>query len=233
MTELGELIASGRDADIYACGAGRVLRRTRDGRSLAQEAQLMEHLRLVGYPIPRVFDVSDDGRDLVMERVEGPNMLDAAARRPWRLRRYARDLGALHQRLHEIAAPPDLRPSPMGGGPTVVHLDLHPLNVLVTPSGPMVIDWSNAAAGHADDDVAAAWLLLATAEVRAKAVERIVAATARGWFVQAFIDCFDRNAVTKRLPAVVDWKMLDRHMSDAERASMRSFALRETGRTPS
>jgi aminoglycoside phosphotransferase len=82
----GGLIASGRDADIFEFGPGRVLRRSRNGRSMATEARTMEFVRSHGYPVPEIFEVSDDGTDLVMERIDGPTMVDAGAARPWNLR---------------------------------------------------------------------------------------------------------------------------------------------------
>ena len=78
----GALIASGRDADIFECGVGRVLRRSRNGRSMVTEARTMEFVRAHGYPVPEVYDVSDDGLDLVLERIEGPTMVDALASLP-------------------------------------------------------------------------------------------------------------------------------------------------------
>ena len=58
----------------------------------------------------------------------------------------ARVLAALHDRLHQITAPEGLR-RPFGTGERIVHLDLHPLNVMLTAGGPVVIDWTNAADG--------------------------------------------------------------------------------------
>ena len=43
----------------------------------------MAYARGAGLPVPEVFDV--DGPDLVMERVAGPTMTAALARRPWTL----------------------------------------------------------------------------------------------------------------------------------------------------
>jgi hypothetical protein len=109
-----------------------------------------------------VFDA--DGPDLVMERLEGPAMLDNLAGRPWRVARYARVLAGLHDRLHEIAAPGGL-PRPFGSGDRVVHLDLHPGNVMLTADGPVVIDWSNAAAGPPGADVAMAFVIMASSDI--------------------------------------------------------------------
>ena len=68
-----------------------------------------------GYPVPAVEEVSDDGTDLVMERIDGPSMVDFMSRRPWTIRRQGMVLATLHRRLHAIA-PPDFLPlAPVGG----------------------------------------------------------------------------------------------------------------------
>ncbi len=100
----------------------------------------MKHVAEHGFPVPRVLAVRADG--LVMDRAEGPTMFEDVARRPWRLRHAATVLADLHGRLHSIPAPEEL-PS-VGPGDAVLHLDLHPLNVILTPRGPVVIDWTNA-----------------------------------------------------------------------------------------
>ena len=48
--EPGALIASGRDGDIFEYGPGRVLRKTRDGRSIEHEARIMRYAADHGYP---------------------------------------------------------------------------------------------------------------------------------------------------------------------------------------
>ena len=50
-------------------------------------------------------------------------------------------LADLHDRLHVIPAP-DWLPVDLDGGDRLVHLDLHPMNVMITQSGPIVIDWT-------------------------------------------------------------------------------------------
>jgi aminoglycoside phosphotransferase (APT) family kinase protein len=45
----------------------------------------------------------------------------------------------------------------------IVHLDLHPENVFLTPGGPMVIDWATAQEGPPGLDTAMAALILAQA----------------------------------------------------------------------
>jgi len=116
----GPLIGSGRAADVYALGDGRVLRRYRFAYSCAAEAGLMKYLREAGYPVPEVFAAA--GTDLVMQQLHGRDMLADLASRPWRVARHARTLARLHDQLHQIAAPAGLRQ--FGSGGRVLHLDL-------------------------------------------------------------------------------------------------------------
>ena len=88
--EPGELLASGRDSDIFEYGAGLVLRRSRAGHSMAVEARTMEYVRGHGYPVPAVDQLSDDGTDLVMQRVDGPLMFEDLSRRPWSVRHHGK-----------------------------------------------------------------------------------------------------------------------------------------------
>jgi aminoglycoside phosphotransferase (APT) family kinase protein len=47
----------------------------------------------------------------------------------------------------------------------VLHLDLHPANVMLAPTGPVVIDWCNAEDGPAGLDVALTAVILALVAV--------------------------------------------------------------------
>src|SRR5690606_5452482 len=76
-TVSGALLGSGREADVYAAGPGRVRRRYRDGRDVTDEAAVMAYLHGLGYPVPEVYEAA--GADLVMERVDGPTLLRALA----------------------------------------------------------------------------------------------------------------------------------------------------------
>jgi tRNA A-37 threonylcarbamoyl transferase component Bud32 len=158
----GPLIGRGRAADVYAIGSDRVLRRYRQSFDVQGEAAIMRHLYEAGVPVPKVYDA--DGPDLIMERLDGRDLLTDLGRRPWLARRHARTLADMHNRLHQITAPPGL-PEPFGPGDRVLHLDLHPGNIMMTSRGPVVIDWSNGAAGPAGADVAIAYLIMACSEV--------------------------------------------------------------------
>ncbi|MBV9286100.1 MAG: phosphotransferase [Acidimicrobiia bacterium] len=220
----GRLLASGRDADIFECGPRSVLRRSRRGRSLADEARTMEYARQHGYPVPAVEEVSADGTELVMERADGPSMVALLGKRPWTLRRQAGVLADLHRRLHQIEGPDWLPAAPGGAGTTLVHLDLHPLNIIVADRGPVVIDWANASRGIGEVDVVLAWVLLASGEIPDKGIRATVLGQGRSLFVNSFLRHFDRRALRPHLGDVVAWKVTDANMSEGERRTMRALA---------
>jgi aminoglycoside phosphotransferase (APT) family kinase protein len=216
----GPLLAAGRDADIFEYRPGLVLRRSREGRSMVNEARTMAYLHEQGYPVPAVEELSDDGSELVMERIEGRSMVDAIAAAPWSVRRQARTLADLHSQLHDIAAPDFLPFAPVGSGNRILHMDLHPLNVMIAPKGAVVIDWTGAAAGDPLIDVGVAWVLMAAGQIPGASLMATLLGWGRALLVNGFVSRFDRNAVTSRLRAVVEWKVTDPHMSQAEVAAM-------------
>lgn len=220
----GPLIASGRAADVFAYGDGLVLRRYRSDHDCAYEAALMRHVRSHGYPVPEVMDV--DGRDLVMQRIDGPTMLRDLSSKPWRLFRHARTLAGLQQRLHDIPAPDWLKRK-HDTGTSIVHLDLHPDNVMLSSDGPVVIDWSNGGLGDPDVEVADLWLVMSSAAVPGSRLARMIAGAGRTVFLNAILRHFDRAAIIAGLDVAYANRSRDRNMSDAELAKMRALIERE------
>jgi tRNA A-37 threonylcarbamoyl transferase component Bud32 len=158
-SEPGSLIASGRTADVFDLGDDRVLRRYRDGGDAGAEAELMRHVALHGYPAPAVYAAT--GPDLVMELIEGPTMVEAIAADDLDMGEAASMLGHLHDWLHRLPGRTE--------GSHVLHLDLHPLNVMLPARGPVVIDWGAAREGDPALDVAMTALIIA--EVAASPTE--------------------------------------------------------------
>lgn len=216
----GPLLASGRDADIFEYGPGLVLRRSRDGRSMASEARTMEYLGIQGYPVPAVEQISDDGCDLVMERIQGLTMVEALGRAPWTVRHQGSVLADLHRRLHEVPSPDFLSPAPIGQGGRILHLDLHPLNVIIGRKGPVVIDWTGATRGDPAIDVCLAWVLMSAGEIPGGRARTKLLGWGRSLLVSGFIAHFDREGLTRQLRDVVAWKVRDPHMSTKEVQTM-------------
>lgn len=221
MEPIGPKIAEGRDSEIFEHGLGRVIRVARDGRSLEAEAEIMRYVRSRGYPCPEVYDAGDGY--LVMDRLEGPTMMDVVGRPPFPLRRSGHLLAALHQRLHRIPAPPGIGVAPLSGD-RLVHRDLHPLNVMMTPDGPMVIDWANASAGAPAFDVADTWVLFACGTPPMSGIDRLIVPIGRRVLLRSFLSRVDTASARRAIPAAVDHRLADRHMSPEEHARMRELA---------
>jgi Ser/Thr protein kinase RdoA (MazF antagonist) len=218
---IGPKLAQGRDSEIFEHGPDKVLRVARDGRSLVAEAGIMRHVRSHGYPCPDVYDAGDGF--LVMDRLEGPTMMDVVGKPPFPLRRSGHLLADLHEQLHRISAPPGIRVAPLPGD-RVVHRDLHPLNVMMTPDGPMVIDWANASAGDPAFDIADTWVLFACGTPPMSGIDRFVVPIGRRILLRSFLSRVDAVAARRAIPAAVDHRLTDRNMSPGEHLRMRRLA---------
>ena len=143
---------------MYALDATRVLRRYRRAADVTPEAEAMRDLAGLGYPVPVVHEAS--GRDMVLERLDGPTMVQAALAGDLSPADAAGQLAGLLDRLHQLPPWPGAP-----DGTCIVHLDLHPENVLLTSRGPVVFDWCNVRPGDADLDTAMSALIMAQASL--------------------------------------------------------------------
>jgi aminoglycoside phosphotransferase (APT) family kinase protein len=185
-----ERIGAGRAAEVYAWGEGRVLKLYHPHQAEAwgdRECRVTAAAFEAGLPAPRVFGLERlDGRlGMVMERLEGPSLLQLLGAQPWRVTAVARWVAEVQARLHaaRLAGLEPMRerlrwsiaraplPAPIRSaaeaaldawpaGDAVCHGDLHPDNVVLTRRGLMVLDWSEASAGPALADATHTSLLL-------------------------------------------------------------------------
>ena len=217
--EPGPLLGMGRDSEMRAYGP-HIIRMSLRGRDLSHEVAAMRHVRAHGFPAPAVID-QPDNHSVVMERLSGPTMLDELAAKPWLLSRHVKGLARLHRLLGDVPAPGNW--VKVSGGSSVVHLDLQPDNVKLTPDGPVVIDWSNAAAGDAAFDAASTYVRLRTAAPDNHAAARAVINAFRTRFARAFLKEFGADEILSRLRAAADLRLLDRNLHPNEREAV--FAL--------
>jgi aminoglycoside phosphotransferase (APT) family kinase protein len=227
-----KVLASGRDGDIFEFAPGLVLRKTRDGRSIAHEARTMRYVAEHGYPVPRIEEVRADGTEIVMERIEGPIMMDAMVRPPWKLGDHLRLLADLHDRLHEIPGP-DWLPAMPDGGDRMLHLDLHPLNVIMSPAGPIVIDWPNARVGDPMADVAVTYALVACGHIPlprpvASALDAVRTPVLRRFFAKRYLG----PAFYRRVAEMAELKCFDENMAPDEIRALRALAERSRSKAP-
>lgn len=132
---------------------------------------------------------------IVYERIDGPSLLRVLEQHPLRLREQAALLARLHAGIHthSYKNAPDRSPlqkeilatqiraaevlpeaaretvlallDRLPGGETLCHNDFHPMNVLLGPGGPVIIDWESASLGNPCADVARTILTMTLAQL--------------------------------------------------------------------
>jgi aminoglycoside phosphotransferase (APT) family kinase protein len=222
----GDLVAVGRDSQLFDAGPGLLVKRARAERSLEYEANAMELVRGFGVPVPKVHEVRNDGTEIVMERVEGPTMMQWIERGPWRLDAAGRLLGELGDRVHGVPAPSWLHDAG-DDGDRVLHLDLHPLNVIMSSDGPVLIDWANTARGAPSTEDALTWILLATGELdEPNVLRRTIVVLFRNVFVQRYLAHRDRDATRAALPHAAALRLCVPNIRPGETAAIEQLLAR-------
>jgi aminoglycoside phosphotransferase (APT) family kinase protein len=230
-----KILASGRDGDIYEFAPGLVLRKTRDGRSIANEARIMRYVAEQGFPVPHIQEVRADGTEIVMERIDGPIMMDAMVRPVSKIGDHLRLLADLHDQLHQIDGP-DWLPGMPDAGDKLLHLDLHPLNVIMSPNGPVVVDWPNARRGDPMADVALTYALISCGRIPlprpiAMALDAVRAPLLRRTFAKRYLG----REFYGRVAEMAELKCFDENMDAGEIRALRRLvqrALRSAAKAP-
>ena len=169
----------------------------------------MRRAERAGVPVPHVHEVHPDA--LVMDRIDGPTMLEAIEHRPWQFARHARDLGRLHRRVLDAG---------------LGHGDFHPLNVLLSESGPVVIDWSNADDGPAERDAAFTQVILATSDTDFPRWLEWIGRAVRRRFVAAYLTGLGLRPSAAALSEAANRRLGDPHLRERELAQVSEFLAR-------
>jgi len=149
--------------------------------------------------MPAVLDRAEVGdvSAALLEMLPGRPAADFARDSPGRARVAGQACGAVHALVAGVRAPAGLRTVPgpgiaaPAGQARVVHLDLHPFNILTGAGGEVtgVLDWANAAAGDPDLDRARTWAILTLdPAARARRGEPGWAALLDGWAESAALE---------------------------------------------
>src|SRR4029453_7625024 len=94
--------------------------------------------------------------------------------------------------------------------------DIHPLNVIYSPTGPVLIDWTNASRGSWQTDVAHTWLIIASADTSQEGLVARLAGPVKKLVARWVVDEFDRDAIVPYLRPVADERAQDRNMHRKE-----------------
>ena len=154
------LLTRGRTSSVYLLDDAHVVRRLHDPHGTFRNVDLIAHLSAETFPTAGL--VRAQGPDLILERLDGATLLQALDAQDVGIAEGVRILLDLHDKLHAVPVPaPGVAARVIGRGECIVHLDLHPANILMTSKGPYLIDWELAGLGPAGLDLATTALVFA------------------------------------------------------------------------
>jgi len=221
------LIGQGREAEVFECPDGRVLKLLRASgprTGLAFEIAALEAARTAGVSVPQVYEeVVIDGRTgLMMERLNGIDLLTIIGRQPWRVFRSGRLTGEVHARINAGRAPESLpavkdvmnrglahlAPSQptlaewAGGilarlpdGDALCHGDFHPGQLMLSGDRYAAFDWSAAKRGDPLFDYARTRVLLSMGEPPpgTQLALRVLAKIGRRLLISSYARSYERH----------------------------------------
>ena len=230
-------IAEGREAEIFAWEDGTVLRLMRSPdamQSVEWQERALRAALSAGVTVPAVHGTTTvDGRPgLIMERVDGPDMLTLVGQRPWLLFKASRVFGEMQAQLHDTVAPEELPAlkaalkrriessdrvprelaefavaglEELPDGDRLCHGDFHPANIIWNDDRPVIIDWSNVARGDPAADCVRTELMIQLGDppTGSSLMLRILALVGRKILMSGY-----RRAYRKRRP--VDPALVER-----------------------
>ncbi len=195
--------------------------------AVEQETRISQIVHKLGLPVPATGGMIEvDGRHgILYERIDGPSMLRQLGAKPWAAISLLHMFADLHVSMHAhtvrefpsqrqhlthliqqasasslpaewtAAALTALNQLPDGG--RLCHGDYHPDNVLMSPTGPIIIDWSEATCGNPLADVANTSLIFRLGEPPPGGMSRLLIGPAR-----AVADATYVRRYLKRYPAL-------------------------------
>lgn len=185
-----DFVAAGQSAEVFRLDGGHVLKLFHDGIDpgiVEREYGLMQAIQATDLPVARALDLCEAGgrAGIVYTRMEGPDLLAYLREKPWRWRWALQEMARLQAHIQAQHLPAlrsrkallteDIEVAPIGEtlraaaierleqlieGDALSHGDLHPANLIVTPQGLAVIDWSRAAQAAAPTDVVRSEMLM-------------------------------------------------------------------------
>jgi Ser/Thr protein kinase RdoA (MazF antagonist) len=235
------LIGQGREAEVFECPDGRVLKLLRASRprtGLALEIAALEAARFSGVSVPLVYEeVVIDGRTgLMMERLEGTDLLTTIGQKPWLVFRSGRLTGEIHARINAARGPESLpavkevmnrglarlassQPAladwagrilarlPDGGA--LCHGDFHPGQLMLSGDRYAAFDWSGAKRGDPLFDYARTRVVLSMGEPPpgTQLTLKLLAKIGRRVLISAYVRSYERNTTEPIDQARVrDWE---------------------------
>jgi len=226
-------------------------------RTVEYEANLTRLVHATGLPVPAEGEILefDDRFGLEYERVDGISMLQAMMQQPWKFGAFAHQLAELQAQLHKmklpelpslkeklqrkihgaLKLPENLRQAALQAlerlpdEDWLCHGDFHPNNILLTSSGPVIIDWIDAARGSPILDIARSTLLIGGGPLPPGTPW--VVKLLRGWFYQTYLQHYfqlnpiDRTQLADCIPVVAAARLDENIHMDEKRLLSLAYRL--------
>ena len=222
------LIGQGGEAEVFVCQDGRVLKLLRAvgaRTGLAREIAALDAARSAGVSVPQAYEeVVIDGRPgLMMERLEGSDLLTIIGQKPWLVFRSGRLTGEVHARINAARAPASLpgvknivtrglaRLAPLEptlaewvgrilarlpDGDALCHGDFHPGQLMSLGDRYAAFDWSGAKRGDPLFDYARTRVVLGMGEPPpgTELTLRLLAKVGRRVLLSSYVRAYERYA---------------------------------------
>lgn len=192
--------------------------------AIQQEFKIIHLLKENNLQVPMAYEIVDfKGRTgIVYEKITGPTILQIMEKQPLSYLKQARLLAAIHLDIHnnfnsklpsqfqmltkrinanaaisesqKIALLGDL--GNLEGGDTICHGDFNPDNVILSPNGPVIIDWIDASYGNPVADVTAISLMTEIVEIAesAASMTKLLFRLLRKHFIRTYKRRYFKNS---------------------------------------
>lgn len=196
------------------------------------ELEVCRAVQRAGLPVPEVRIIVElDGRyGIVFEMISGPSMLRELTSKPWTIFKGAKALAGLHLQMHGTKASglpsqrdrltrqitnaqalnDDRRQAILDAlgrlpdGDFICHGDFHPDNILISPRGPVILDWPTATSGNPLADVARTSLLLTRGDIPDFIAGRWIINVVRHLFHRSYIQQYLKQT-GQTIESIEDW----------------------------
>jgi aminoglycoside phosphotransferase (APT) family kinase protein len=112
-------------------------------------------------------------------------------------------------------------------------MDLHPLNVIMSPRGPIVIDWPNARRGDPMADVALTYALIRCGRIPlARPVAAVLDALRAPVLRRTFAKRYVGPAFYRQVAEMAELKCFDKNMAPDEVRRLRALAEESRSKAP-
>lgn len=226
--KIGELLGSGNTASVYQWGKTEVIKVFHDHRCAVNEAKNAEIINNLKLRSPNYSGLVEfEGKScIIYERIDGPTMLRQIEPTKLSLSQNAKLMAQLHFEIHNVKInfSPNLKTeitnkinasqeitshekqiiidilNTLPDGKALCHYDFHPDNIILSPKGPIIIDWMNTLVGNQAADITRSSMMIQSHALPPNAPIWLIDREFREFFHEEYLtEYFKLSGMDKRL----------------------------------